>query len=77
MKLDQFMMDFWKENDEITVQCLWLQKLIKDENQCALKVHDLECKVRQLLNKIDGLEAKIELIDLLNVTSGRRLDERA
>ena len=74
MKLDQFMMDYWRENDEITVQCLWLQKQLVSNNllEETIKVLNRQLEGQKHLN--DRLRTQLELAQ---IEKPIRLDERA
>lgn len=74
MKLDQFMIDFWREDDEITVQCLWLQKqLVKNSFQEeTIELLKKQLEVQKHLN--DRLKTQLELAQ---IDKPIRLDERA
>ena len=64
LSFDQFMIDYFQEGDDIVVQCLWLQSLIRSENEQALALCKANDQVRKLLHKIDCLEAKIEMFEM-------------
>ena len=64
LSFDQFMVDYFQEGDDIVVQCLWLQNLIKDSREQSLALMKANDKVSQLLHKIDCLEAKIEMFEM-------------
>lgn len=74
MKLDQFMIDFWRENDEITVQCLWLQKqLVKNSFQEeTIELLKKQLEGQKYLN--DRLKTQLELAQ---IEKPIKLDERA
>lgn len=74
MKLDQFMIDFWREDDEITVQCLWLQKqLVKNSFQEeTIELLKKQLEGQKHLN--DRLRTQLELAQ---IEKPIRLDERA
>ena len=74
MKLDQFMIDFWREDDEITVQCLWLQKqLVKNSFQEeTIELLKKQLEGQKHLN--DRLRTQLELAQ---IDKPIRLDERA
>ena len=73
---ENLLIDFFKGDDFIEVQCLWLQNELRTAliQQTELK----QCKdtINKLLMKIDGLEARLELTELLNTKSGFTFDER-
>lgn len=77
MNKDTFLTEHFRESDEITVQCLYLQNEFKEALKAQRELKGYKEKVNTLLSKIDTLETKIELIELLNSKANFRLDERA
>ena len=77
MKKDKFLTEHFKEGDTIEVQCLYLQNEFKEALKAQRELKGYKEKVNTLLSKIDTLETKIELIELLNSKANFRLDERA
>jgi len=75
MKLEQFRVDFYKEDDHIDVQCLWLQQKLKEADAYKQQVDALNRRVQGLIHKNDRLESQLALASF-NVEVYRRLDER-
>jgi len=75
MKLEQFRVDFYKEDDHIDVQCLWLQQQLKEMDAYKQQVGALERRVQGLLHKTDRLESQLALASF-SIEVHRRLDER-
>ena len=74
MKLDQFMIDFWRENDEITVQCLWLQKQLVKSSFQEETIELLKKQLEGQKHLNDRLRTQLELAQ---IEKPIRLDERA
>ena len=72
MKKDKFLTEHFRESDEITVQCLYLQNQFKEALKNERELKGYKDKVNTLLGKIDALELKIEL---LQTYPPYRLDE--
>ena len=74
---EKILLDFYKSDDVINeVPLIWLQNELRTAliQQTELK----QCKdtINKLLMKIDGLEARLELTELLNNKSKFTFDER-
>lgn len=74
--IETLLIDFFKEDDYIDVQCLWLQNELKEGKNQLKQINQYKDTISKLLTKIDGLEARIELTELLNSKSGFTFDER-
>lgn len=74
MKLDQFMIDYWRESDEITVQCLWLQKQLVSNSLLEETIYSLKKQLEGQKHLNDRLKVQIELAQ---IEKPIRLDERA
>jgi len=78
MKLEQFMTDYFKPTEDITVQAAWLQKFISDNAKERLDLQNELARTKRTLqgyqHKCDRLEAQVQLAQL---HSPLRLDERA
>lgn len=74
---ESLLVDYFPENYFIEVQCLWLQNELKEGKNQLKQISKYKDTISKLLTKIDGLEAKLELIELLNNKASFRLDERA
>ncbi|RLA75851.1 MAG: hypothetical protein DRG78_20195 [Epsilonproteobacteria bacterium] len=57
MKVDEFQADYFRENETIDVQCLWLQKQLKEKDK-ALRAFEMARKEIELLKTI--IEAKTD-----------------
>lgn len=77
MKKEQFMQEFFKEDETIEAQCLFLQNEFKSALKNERELNQYKDTIKKLLAKIDGLEARYELITLLNSKTNLKLDERA
>ena len=74
---EQILLDFFRKDETVdNVNIIWLQNELRTAliQQTELK----QCKdtINKLLMKIDGLEARIELTELLNSKIGFTFDER-
>lgn len=76
MKKEQFMQEFFREDETIEVQCLFLQNEFKSALKNERELNQYKDTIKKLLAKIDGLEARYELITLLNSKTNLKLDER-
>ena len=74
MKKDKFLTEHFRESDEITVQCLYLQNQFKEALKNERELKSTKDKVNTLLAKIDALETKIEL---MQTYPNFKLDEMA
>lgn len=74
MKIDQFMIDFWREDDEITVQCLWLQKQLVKNSFQEETIELLKKQLERQRHLNDRLRTQLELAQ---IDKPIRLDERA
>lgn len=74
---ENFMIDFFKEDDYIEVSCRWLQNELQEGKNQLSQINQYKDTISKLLSKIDGLEAKIQLMELLNNKASFKLDEKA
>ena len=74
MKKDKFLTEHFRESDEITVQCLYLQNQFKEALKNERELKSTKDKVNTLLARIDALETKIEL---MQTYPNFKLDEMA
>ena len=56
----------FREDETIEVQCLFLQNEFKSALKNERELNQYKDTIKKLLAKIDGLEARYELITLLN-----------
>ena len=64
MKVSQFLQDFFREDDEITVNCSWLQKQLMDMGKYHQEFIDKDIQIKMLRNKVETLETKIALMEI-------------
>lgn len=76
MKKDKFLTEHFRECDTIEVQCIFLQNQFKEALKNERELKSTKDKVNTLLGKIDALELKIQLIELINNRVFFRLDEK-
>jgi len=76
MTKSQFMIDHYREDDMIDVQCLWLQNEFKELEKARNEVKALKYQITGLQHKNDRLQVQLELIDI-NKPFKLMLDERA
>ena len=74
---ESLLVDYFPEDYFIEVQCRWLQNELKEGKNQLTQINQYKDTISKLLAKIDGLEAKLELTELLNNKANFRLDERA
>lgn len=74
MKLDQFMIDHYKPDDMIEVQCLWLQNEFRIAQKLTNEANTKDLLIARLARKIECLEAKVAFLE---IESKYVLDERA
>jgi hypothetical protein len=74
----QILTDFFKSDDFLDgVPLVWLQNELRIALIQQTELNQCKDTIRKLLFKIDGLEARIELTELLNEKSKFMFDERA
>ena len=70
-ELDQFLVDYHKPSDYISVQCEWLQQLIRSEQDVKFVATSLEQTNTYLLQQLDA--AKAELLAMQYVSPPRSI----
>ena len=73
MKLEQFMSDFFRPEEEITVQAIWLQEQLKTLYKKEMELASKERTLQGYQHKCDRLEAQVLLLEMMHPV---RLDER-
>lgn len=70
-ELDQFLVDYHKPSDYISVQCEWLQQLLRSEQDVKFVADSLEQTNAYLLQQLDA--AKAELLAMQYVAPPRSI----
>ena len=74
---ETLLVDYFPEDYFIEVQCRWLQNELKEGVNQLKQINQYKDTISKLLAKIDGLEARLELTELLNSKVNFKFDERA
>ena len=64
MKTDEFLVEFFKDSDEVTVKAVELQKLYKKKRTLEEQLEKALEREEKLQHKLWGLESKIEFYEL-------------
>jgi len=64
MKVAQFLQDFFREDDEITVNCNWLQKQLMDMARYHQEFIDKDNQIKMLKYKVEKLQSRIEFMEI-------------
>lgn len=58
MKIEEFRVDYFRDDEEISVNCLWLQELLKNNETLAIKLLQEKENMKRLLSKVNTLETE-------------------
>ncbi len=63
MKLDDFLVDYFPQNEKVTVSAVELQQLVNAKREAENTVKSHEKSIQHLQHKVMLLEAKIEFME--------------